>query len=367
MILPSFPAYLVLEDGKTFEGYAIGAKGKAVGEVIFNTAMTGYQEILTDPSYCQQIITFSYPHIGNTGINLEDNESDKIWAAGVVVHDLCLHPSNYRSVMTLNNFLIQQNIVGISGVETRALVEHIRDHGTQKACILGKADYPAATHALANFPGLINKDLTAEVTTRKPYQYSTGKHHVVVYDYGVKKSILSLLESHNCRVTVVPSDWPVGQVLSLKPDGILLSNGPGDPYACHEAIANIKQLLGCDIPLFGICLGFQMLAIAAGCKTYKMKFGHHGANHPVMEINSSKVSISSQNHGFAVEAKSLPHDIKPTYISLFDQSLQGFCFTDKPIMGMQGHPEAGPGPHELNAIFTQFIEILEEQCQKELI
>ncbi len=371
-------ALLMLEDGRTFEGYAIGKEGLCVGEIIFNTSMTGYQEIMTDPSYANQIIAFSYPHIGNVGVNDEDYESNKVWASGIVVHDCNKFPSNYRSQYTLSDFLCQQNIVGISGVDTRNLITHIRDKGSQKACIMsGHIDIKKAMTAIEKFPGIVGADLAMTATTKKVYEWREGtwshgigykqyartnlKKHVVVYDFGVKRNILRMLVARGCLVTVVPADLSSADVLSLKPDGILLSNGPGDPEACDYAINNITNLLKHEIPIFGICLGHQLLALASGCKIYKMKFGHHGANHPVLDLNTKKVYISSQNHGFAVDKEQLSQDILPTFISLFDNSLQGIQHKTKPFFSIQGHPEASPGPNDLGFLFDKFVEMISKR------
>ena len=369
-------AILALEDGSVFEGVGIGAEGSTVGELVFNTAMTGYQEILTDPSYAKQIVTLTYPHIGNTGCNAQDFESEKAQAAGLVIRDLPLLLSNYRSEQTLTEFLQEQNIVAIAGVDTRALTRRLREKGALSAAI-GVGDAPSApaliTQAKA-FPGLKGMDLAREVTTAKTYEWTDPEYdiaenaasqapdklyHVVAYDYGVKRNILRMLRSRGCRITVVPAQTPAEEVLKHKPDGVFLSNGPGDPEPCDYAISAIQTLLEKEIPVFGICLGHQLLALAAGAKSMKMKFGHHGANHPVLDIASGKVMITSQNHGFAIDESTLPDNMTETHRSLFDNTVQGVALTDKPAFGFQGHPEASPGPHDVAHLFDQFIANME--------
>lgn len=363
-------ARLLLADGLEFEGFALGKQGLGVGEIVFNTAMSGYQEILTDPSYAGQMIAFSYPHIGNTGINAQDHESSRVWAAGLVVYEACETPSHWRSEMSLPAFLAQQGVVGITGVDTRRLVLHIREQGAQSACIYsGAADRAAALAALAAFPGLAGQDLTARVSTDKAYEWHKGsspqrpapRYHVAVLDYGVKHSILRMLVDRGCRVTVLPAASTAQQVLALRPDGVLFSNGPGDPTACGGRIAQIQALMQTPLPLFGICLGYQMMALASGCQIEKMKFGHHGANHPVLNLQNGRVAISSQNHGFAVSRQSLPADLAPSFISLFDRSLQGFTSITRPHFGFQGHPEAGPGPGDVAELFDRFIASIEKR------
>ncbi|MFI4954288.1 MAG: glutamine-hydrolyzing carbamoyl-phosphate synthase small subunit [Gammaproteobacteria bacterium] len=364
------PAILALADGTIFRGTSIGALGQTVGEVVFNTAMTGYQEILSDPSYAQQIVTLTYPHIGNVGVNRHDNESSKAWAAGLIIRDLSLTVSNWRAEQTLPEYLIQNNTVAIADIDTRCLTRILRDKGAQSGCILaGSVDEQQALAAARAFPGLTHANLADVVSTQTPYEWDEPtwpqhtKHpsmwHVVVYDYGVKSNILRLLVDRRCKVTVVPSTFPVNEVLKLKPDGILLSNGPGDPDACTAAIQNIHTLLQKDIPIFGICLGHQLLALAVGAQTFKMKFGHHGANHPVRDEQTGRVYITSQNHGFSVLEESLPENIKVTHRSLFDNTIQGFRFTDKPVLAFQGHPEASPGPHDIHDLFEEFIEMIQ--------
>jgi carbamoyl-phosphate synthase small subunit len=367
-------ALLLLADGTSFYGKSIGIKGISVGEVVFNTSMTGYQEIITDPSYHSQIITFTNPHIGNTGINLEDLESKKIHASGIIIRDQEILANNWRKTDLLDNFLKENKIVGISGIDTRKLTKVLRNNGSQNGCILcgNNADIKTAKKSLDEFPGLENQDLAIEVTTNKNYKWSEGVHNiydknitnikesfnVVAYDFGIKHNILRILKSFGYNLTVVPADLPAKEVLNLKPDGVFLSNGPGDPKACEYAIENIKVLLENKIPLFGICLGFQLLALASGAKTKKMKFGHHGANHPVLDIENKKVLITSQNHGFMVDNESLPKHIIPTHKSLFDDSLQGFVVENRKAFGFQGHPEASPGPHDIHYIFEKFFTFM---------
>ena len=366
-------AYLVLADGSVFEGYAIGVAGKTVGEVVFNTSMTGYQEILTDPSYSEQIVTLTYPHIGNTGINPFDSESDKLWAAGLIIRDLSPIASNWCSTLSLSDYLVQHNVVAIAGVDTRALTRLLREKGAQNGCIIAGVESVAeALTAAKSYPGLKGMDLAKVVSTKKSYDWNTGSYdldkqvepklepdaaakHVVVYDFGVKLQILRMLVDRGCRVTVVPAETPAAEVLALKPQGVLLSNGPGDPAPCAYAIAAAQSFMEKNIPLFGICLGHQILGLACGANTLKMKFGHHGANHPVKDLKNGRVLITSQNHGFAVDEKTLPADFEVTHVSLFDQSLQGFQHRSKPIMAFQGHPEASPGPQDIASLFDQFV------------
>ena len=368
------PAVLALEDGTVFRGVAIGADGTATGEVVFNTAMTGYQEILTDPSYSRQIVTLTYPHIGNTGTNPEDLESNGIHAAGLVIRDLPLLHSNWRATESLPEFLKRGGVVAIADVDTRQLTRILREKGAQAGCIAAgdaAARPDLAVAAARRFPGLKGMDLAKVVTTKRAFQWNEGTNwaleqgpkrrpgqrlHVVAYDFGIKRNILRLLADHGCRMTVVPAQTPADEVLSLKPDGVFLSNGPGDPEPCDYAITAIKQLLETGVPLFGICLGHQLLGLATGARTVKMKFGHHGANHPVIEIDSGRVFISSQNHGFAVDEATLPSNVRATHRSLFDGSLQGIACTDRPAFSFQGHPEASPGPRDLAPLFSQFVE-----------
>jgi len=367
-------AVLALADGTIFKGTAIGAEGQSVGEVVFNTALTGYQEILTDPSYAKQIVTLTYPHIGNVGVNRQDQESDRIWAAGLVIRDLPLLASNFRSEQTLDNYLSANGIVGIADIDTRKLTRILRETGSQNGCIMaGDIDEAKALEAARQFPGLKGMDLAKQVTTAEPYQwqqqswtlgggYKTVCDHrfkVVAYDYGVKRNILRMLVDRGCELTVVPAQTPASEVLAMQPDGVFLSNGPGDPQPCDYAIAAIGELLQTDTPIFGICLGHQLLALASGANTVKMKFGHHGANHPVEDIANNLVMITSQNHGFAVKEEGLPSCLKATYRSLFDGSLQGIQRTDKPAFSFQGHPEASPGPHDAAPLFDHFIELME--------
>ncbi|MGI3002790.1 glutamine-hydrolyzing carbamoyl-phosphate synthase small subunit [Shewanella algae] len=371
-------ALLVLEDGSVFSGTAIGADGIAVGEVVFNTSMTGYQEILTDPSYSRQIVTLTYPHIGNTGTNNEDTESDAVHACGLIIRDLPLLASNFRNQQSLSDYLKANKVVGIADIDTRKLTRILREKGAQTGCILvGEQDVDKALAAAKAFPGLKGMDLAKEVTTDKSYTWRKGtwrlesglpvdtpeselKYKVVAYDYGVKQNILRMLVDRGCDVTVVPAQTPASEVLAMAPDGVFLSNGPGDPEPCDYAIKAIQQILETDIPVFGICLGHQLLALANGAKTLKMKFGHHGANHPVSDIDKGTVMITSQNHGFAADEATLPANIKVTHKSLFDGSLQGIHLTDKPAFSFQGHPEASPGPHDCAPLFDHFIELIEQ-------
>ncbi|MDO9161092.1 MAG: glutamine-hydrolyzing carbamoyl-phosphate synthase small subunit [Methylococcaceae bacterium] len=367
-------ALLVLEDGTVFNGVSIGADGLSVGEVVFNTAMTGYQEILSDPSYARQIVTLTYPHVGNTGTNDEDNESVGVFASGLVIRDLPLLASNWRSEKTLQQYLLDNNVVAIADIDTRKLTRLLRDKGAQRGCILAGEylDLEGAKAAIDGFSGLKGLDLAKEVTTSEAYEWTestwdliTGHtqaaevtKHVVAYDFGVKRNILRLLVNRGCKVTVVPATTSAETVLALNPDGVFLSNGPGDPEPCTYAIEAIKTILEKKLPVFGICLGHQLLALASGAKTEKMKFGHHGANHPVQEIATGRVMISSQNHGFAANEASLPGNVIATHRSLFDGSLQGLRRTDCPAFSFQGHPEASPGPHDVESLFDEFIEMM---------
>ena len=370
------PAILVLKDGTVFRGSAIGAEGIVAGEVVFNTALTGYQEILTDPSYCRQIVTLTYPHIGNTGANTEDVESEKIQAAGLVIRDLPLRSSNFRENWNLSDYLKRENIIAIADIDTRKLTRLLRDKGAQDGCIMaGKVDEQAALMAARAFPGLIGMDLAKVVSCTKPYETDEtewqlgegyGKRvdkrfHVVAYDFGVKRNILRMLASRGCRLTVVPAKTPAAEVLAMNPDGVFLSNGPGDPEPCDYAVAAIRVFLDKKLPTFGICLGHQLMALAAGGKTLKMKFGHHGANHPVKDLESGQVLITSQNHGFAADPATLPANVKVTHVSLFDGSLQGMAWTDRPALCFQGHPEASPGPHDVSYLFDRFIKLMEQK------
>jgi carbamoyl-phosphate synthase small subunit len=372
-------ALLVLEDGSVFKGTAIGAEGVAVGEVVFNTSMTGYQEILTDPSYAEQIITLTYPHIGNTGTNDEDVESDSIWSKGLIIRDLPLVASNYRQQQTLSEYLKANNIVGIADIDTRRLTRVLRDKGAQNGCVMCIDDLDEAS-ALAQakgFPGLKGMDLAKVVSTTEAHEWNSGvwelttgykqdtpaQYHVVAYDFGAKHNILRMLVDRGCKLTVVPAQTPAEDVFALNPDGVFLSNGPGDPEPCDYAIEAITKIVDADIPVFGICLGHQLLALASGAKTVKMKFGHHGANHPVKDLQRDVVMITSQNHGFAVDETSLPDNLEVTHVSLFDKSLQGIHRTDKPAFSFQGHPEASPGPHDAAALFDHFIELIEQSKQ----
>ena len=373
----SHSAILVLEDGTVFEGVSIGADGSSVGEVVFNTSMTGYQEILTDPSYARQIVTLTYPHIGNTGTNDEDEESASIHACGLVIRDLPLLASNFRNQVSLSDYLKARNIVGIAEIDTRKLTRILREKGAQAGCIIAgeNIDQALALSEAKAFPGLKGMDLAKQVTTTEKFEWKQGswtlteglpsdisdaKYHVVAYDYGVKRNILRMLVDRNCRLTVVPAQTSAADVLAMNPDGIFLSNGPGDPEPCTYAIDAIQEILKTEIPVFGICLGHQLLALASGAKTLKMKFGHHGANHPVKDLDRDVVMITSQNHGFAADEKSLPDNLRATHVSLFDGSLQGIARTDKPAFSFQGHPEASPGPHDAAPLFNHFIELIEQ-------
>lgn len=368
------PAILVLADGTVFRGISIGAPGETVGEVVFNTAMTGYQEILTDPSYTEQIVTLTYPHIGNYGINIEDIESSKVYAAGLVIRDLPLLVSNWRSHQSLSDYLQANNVVAIADIDTRKLTRILREKGAQAGCIMaGEVDEVRALDLARGFPGLAGMDLAKVVSADESYSYeeaewvlgegyakpSAAKYHVVAFDYGVKRNILRMLTSRGCKVTVLPAQATAEQALALKPDGIFLSNGPGDPEPCDYAINAIKTLVDSGIPIYGICLGHQLLALASGAKTIKMKFGHHGANHPVQDLDDKRVFITSQNHGFAVDPVTLPANVRATHVSLFDGSLQGLERTDKPAFSFQGHPEASPGPREMSYLFDRFIDLMQ--------
>lgn len=371
-------AVLVLEDGSVFHGNAIGAEGSSMGEVVFNTSMSGYQEILTDPSYAKQIITLTYPHIGSTGTTEEDNESDRVWASGLVIRDLPLLASNWRNEQSLGDFLKARNVVAIAEIDTRRLTRILRDKGPLNGCIVASSalsDGAAqeAEQQAKSFAGLKGMDLAKVVSTKQNYDWDSGvwdlvaghesagetKFNIVAYDFGVKRNILRMLVARGCKVTVVPAQTSAAEVLAMNPDGVFLSNGPGDPEPCDYAIAAIKEFLDHDIPLFGICLGYQLLALACGAQTIKMQLGHHGANHPVQDLSTKKVMITSQNHGFAVDQATLPANLKATYKSLFDDSLQGIERTDKPAFGFQGHPEASPGPHDVAPVFDHFIELMQ--------
>ncbi|WP_428425255.1 glutamine-hydrolyzing carbamoyl-phosphate synthase small subunit [Methylibium sp.] len=382
-MLPDLPlALLALADGTVFQGTSIGAAGRTVGEVVFNTALTGYQEILTDPSYCRQIVTLTYPHIGNTGVNEEDVEASKVHAAGLIIKDLPVLDSNFRKTRTLSQYLRDEGTVAIADIDTRKLTRILRTGGAQNGCIVALPrgetftetqtdEAVAQARAAQSMAGL---DLAKVVSTAMPYawtetEWSLGngygtqaapKFHVVAYDFGVKRNILRMLSSRGCQVTVVPAKTPASEVLLLKPDGIFLSNGPGDPEPCDYAIDATRTLIETGLPVFGICLGHQIMALASGAKTFKMKFGHHGANHPVKDLDSGLVSITSQNHGFAVDEKSLPATLRPTHVSLFDGTLQGLARTDKPAFCFQGHPEASPGPHDIGYLFDRFIALMEK-------
>ncbi|MGI9237377.1 MAG: glutamine-hydrolyzing carbamoyl-phosphate synthase small subunit [Woeseiaceae bacterium] len=378
----STPAILALQDGTVFHGTSVGADGQTIGEVVFNTAMTGYQEILTDPSYCRQIVTLTYPHIGNTGTNSADMESSQIHASGLIIRDSSMLTSSWRSERSFTDFLIQGEAVAIADIDTRKLTRIIREKGAQSGCIMTGDQQPkkAIEHA-RKFPGIAGMDLAGFVTTDRVYQWCQGSsfgrkppvmsrriapYHVVAYDFGVKRNILRLLSDLDCRVTVVPAKTPADEALAMGPDGIFLSNGPGDPEPCDYAISAIRTFLDEGIPVFGICLGHQLLGLATGATTMKMKFGHHGANHPVQELVSGKVMITSQNHGFAVDESTLPDNVEPTHRSLFDGTLQGIALKDKPAFSFQGHPEASPGPHDLVPLFERFIHNMDAQKRKGL-
>ncbi|HET7924149.1 MAG TPA: glutamine-hydrolyzing carbamoyl-phosphate synthase small subunit [Rhodanobacteraceae bacterium] len=374
----TIPALLALADGSLFRGIAIGAEGRTVGEVVFNTAMSGYQEILTDPSYSRQIVTLTYPHIGNTGCNAADTEATKVHAAGLVIRDLPLAASNWRSEEALDAYLRRNNIVGIAEIDTRRLTRILRDTGAQNGCLVAGMDISDedAIAAAKAFPGLKGMDLAKVVSVKERYGFRSGSYdldkaafvtpklrfRVVAFDYGIKLNILRMLVDRGCDVTVVPAETPASEVIALCPDGVLLANGPGDPEPCDYAIAAIRELVRAKVPTFGICLGHQLLGLAVGAKTVKMKFGHHGANHPVIDLDTGRVMISSQNHGFAVDESTLPANVKATHRSLFDGSLQGIRLTDAPAFSFQGHPEASPGPHDVAGLFDQFIELMEARA-----
>ncbi len=368
------PAILALEDGTVFEGVSVGAPGTSVGEVVFNTAMTGYQEILTDPSYARQMVTLTYPHIGNTGCTAQDDEAERVWASGLIVRDVPRRPSNWRSQVALPEWLAARGVVAIAGLDTRKLTRLLRDRGAQNGCLVAGEGIDAehAIEAARKFPGLKGMDLAKEVCTRERYSWTEGeldldanafrrvepRFHVVAYDFGVKRNILRMLAERGCRITVVPAQTPAAQVLAEKPDGVFLSNGPGDPEPCDYAIAAIREILAARVPVFGICLGHQLLGLAAGAKTLKMKFGHHGANHPVIDLDGKRVMITSQNHGFAVDETTLPANVRVTHRSLFDGSNQGIELADAPAFSFQGHPEASPGPHDVSGLFDKFVNMM---------
>ena len=376
------PALLALSDGSIFKGQSIGAAGNTTGEVVFNTAITGYQEILTDPSYARQIVTLTYPHIGNTGATPEDMESAQIYASGLVVRDLSMIASSWRTAEPLGELLKRGRLVAIAGIDTRRLTRLLREKGAQAGCIMTgeRMDEAAAVRAARAFPGLKGMDLAKVVSTRQAYQWNDGsigresaatlrapqRLHVIAYDFGIKRNILRLLADQGCRLTVVPATTSAADVMAMNPDGVFLSNGPGDPEPCDYAIQAIAELLTTDLPVFGICLGHQLLALASGAKTVKMKFGHHGANHPVQELASGRVIITSQNHGFAVDESTLPENLTATHRSLFDGSLQGVARTDRPAFSFQGHPEASPGPHDLRPLFEAFIQLMVRRLQDQL-
>ena len=383
-MLPVHPkALLALADGTVFTGISIGATGQTVGEVVFNTSMSGYQEILTDPSYCQQIVTLTYPHIGNTGINTEDVEASRIHAAGLIIKDLPLLASNFRSELTLSDYLQREHTVAIAELDTRALTRRLRTHGAQNGCILALAAGVALTDAhraqaiaaAQAAPNMAGQDLARVVTVSEPYAWTqtewqlgfgygeqiSPKFHVVAYDFGVKRNILRMLAARGCKVTVVPAQTSAADVAKLKPNGVFLSNGPGDPEPCDYAITAARDIIDSGVPTFGICLGHQIMALASGAKTFKMKFGHHGANHPVKDLDSGRVSITSQNHGFAVDENDLPANLRATHVSLFDGTLQGLARTDRPAFCFQGHPEASPGPHDIGYLFDHFVALMQER------
>jgi carbamoyl-phosphate synthase small subunit len=380
--VPHFPpALLALADGTVFRGKGIGSTGSSIGEVVFNTALTGYQEILTDPSYARQIVTLTYPHIGSYGVNREDCESGRIHAAGLVIRDLPMLASNFRSEQTLDAYLRAENVLGLADIDTRKLTRILREKGAQAGCLVSAnaagehLDADAAVAQARSFPGLAGMDLAQVVSAQTSYAWTEGewklgagfapqenpRFHVVAYDFGVKRNILRMLASRGCRLTVVPAKTPAAEVLAMNPDGIFLSNGPGDPEPCDYAVAAIRGFLDKKLPTFGICLGHQLMALAAGGKTLKMKFGHHGANHPVKDLESGQVLITSQNHGFAADPATLPANVKVTHVSLFDGSLQGLAWTDRPAFCFQGHPEASPGPHDVAYLFDRFIKLMEQK------
>jgi len=358
-------ALLALADGSLFYGESIGVAGQRIGEVVFNTAMTGYQEILTDPSYCRQIVALTYPHIGNVGVNAEDEESRRVFAAGLVIRDLPLLESNWRAEESLDAYLQRHQVVSIAGIDTRRLTRILREKGAQNACIVAgeNLDAEGAIQAAKAFSGLQGMDLAKEVSTAQPYVWKEGSRreaqwHVIAYDFGVKHNILRLLVDRGCRVTVVPAQTPASEVLKQNPQGVFLSNGPGDPEPCDYAISAVKEIVEAEIPVFGICLGHQILGLSSGAQTIKMKFGHHGANHPVQDLDTGRVMITSQNHGFAIDEQSLPPNLQATHRSLFDGSLQGIRRTDKPAFSFQGHPEASPGPHDVAPLFDHFVGLM---------
>lgn len=372
-------ALLALEDGTVFHGESIGAVGQSVGEVVFNTAMTGYQEIITDPSYCRQIVTLTYPHIGNVGVNKDDEESDQVYASGLIIRELSPVMSSWRGEEALDKYLERHNVVGLAGIDTRRLTRLLREKGAQKGCIVAgdNIDVDAAIAAAKAFAGLKGMDLAKEVSTKQPYEWTDGvwhidnvsrktepRFHVVAYDYGIKKNIMRMLVERGCKLTVVPAQMPAEEVMKLNPDGIFLANGPGDPEPCDYAIKAIQYFLDKEMPIFGICLGHQLLALACGAKTEKMKFGHHGANHPVQELLAGLVMITSQNHSFAVDESTLPDTVETTHRSLFDGTLQGIHHKTKPAFSFQGHPEASPGPQDASPLFDHFIDLLEQTTGK---
>ncbi|MFM7703562.1 MAG: glutamine-hydrolyzing carbamoyl-phosphate synthase small subunit [Rubrivivax sp.] len=380
------PAVLALADGTVFHGRSIGAPGATVGEVVFNTALTGYQEILTDPSYCRQIVTLTYPHIGNTGVNAEDVEATKVHAAGLVIRDLPIRSSNFRQNLTLDAYLAREGTVAIADLDTRRLTRRLRTTGAQNGCIsafsvgheVSEDDVARAIERARSAPSMTGQDLARVVSAPQPYDWTqtewalgsgygtqpAPRWHVVAYDFGVKHNILRMLASRGCRITVVPAQTPAGQVQALRPDGVFLSNGPGDPEPCDYAIAAARTLIDSGLPTFGICLGHQIMALASGARTFKMKFGHHGANHPVKDLDTGRVSITSQNHGFAVDEASLPPNLRPTHVSLFDGTLQGLARTDRPAFCFQGHPEASPGPHDIGTLFDRFTALMAAHQEK---
>ena len=374
--MPSTPAILALADGTVFSGESAGAEAVTVGEVVFNTAMTGYQEILTDPSYCRQIVTLTYPHIGNTGVNPEDVEADRIYAAGLVIRDLPVLASNWRQSETLPAYLKRQKVAAVAGIDTRKLTRILREKGAQSGCLMaGKVNAAEALARAREFPGLAGMDLAKVVSCEQSYAWNETEwslaqgygrqdqplYHVVAYDYGVKRNILRKLAARGCKLTVLPAQASAQEALALRPDGVFLSNGPGDPEPCDYAIRAIRELLDRSVPIFGICLGHQLLGLASGARTLKMKFGHHGANHPVQDLDTGRVMITSQNHGFAVDAATLPSNVRVTHVSLFDNTLQGFARTDRPAFCFQGHPEASPGPQDVDYLFDRFIGLMQKQ------